>query len=120
MNHSAILMVIIWALWFLSTPFDYFLDELPFYTTYNYTLAFISTLLVFAWYLVDTKGIGVQSSKKLNIGVLLIPIIFIPYYLVKYKGWKRSVISFSKFAGLLALLIAYSELINYYYSYEAQ
>lgn len=54
----------------------------------------------YAWFIEDAKQAGLVPSKALILGVTTAASICIPYYLLRYKGIKRSLISTGKFFGL--------------------
>ena len=69
-------------------------------------LVFVMMLIyaaVYSWFIQDAKDIGVRPSKALQFGVIVGASLCVPYYLVRYKGWKRSCISFLKFSLLFML-----------------
>ena len=57
----------------------------------------------YIWFIEDAKELGIIPSKALMIGVIAGASISIPYYLLRYKGFKRSLLSAGKFAGLFAV-----------------
>lgn len=58
---------------------------------------------VYFWFIQDAKEIGLKPSKALRIGVLVGASLCIPYYLIRYKGWRRASLSFLKFCLLFLL-----------------
>ncbi len=115
MKQSTIYMLVLWGLVFLSTPFDYLLEDKSFYNAYVFTSSIILLFIIFAWFISDARELGVKPSNGLKIGVILLAVIFVPYYLVKHKGWHRSFKSFVKFLAFLIPLILYELLFEYYY-----
>ena len=112
-------MIALWAIFFLLTPFDYLLIEQSFYDAYVLIQIPVLMFFTFAWFVTDARNLDIQPSYGLKIGVVFLSIIFIPFYLVKYKGWKKSLVSFGKFFALLIPLIIYDALFEYYYYYNA-
>lgn len=55
------------------------------------TLWFIlcGAFLVFAWYRIDAEQIGYRRSLGLNVGVVGIAVIALPYYFFRSRGTKR-------------------------------
>ena len=54
----------------------------------------------YAWFIEDARELGLNTSKALIVGVTTAASICIPYYLLRYKGLKRSLVSGGKFFGL--------------------
>ena len=53
----------------------------------------IGVLLIFAWYRFDSAQTGYRRSAGLNIAVIAIAIIGLPYYFFRSRGAKRSLIA---------------------------
>ncbi|MFC5577101.1 hypothetical protein ACFPOA_03610 [Lysobacter niabensis] len=67
------------------------------------------TFLIFAWYHVDARQCGYRRSIWLNIGVILLAIVAMPYYFFRTRGLKGGLLS----TGLaLALLVGTSVLTD--------
>lgn len=58
--------------------------------------------LIFAWYRIDARQHGYRRSIWLNIGVILLAIVAMPYYFFRTRGLKRGLVS----TGLALLLMA--------------
>jgi len=97
------------------TPFDYLLSEKSFYGAYALVSTITLLFLMFAWFISDARELGIKPSAGLKLGVILAGVIFIPYYLVKYKGRQRSYKSFITFLAFLIPLILYTLLFEYFY-----
>ena len=67
----------------------------------------LTVVMVYAasyiWFVEDAKVLGQKPSKALVVGVVTGASICIPYYLLRYKGFKRSVLSVSKFSVLFVV-----------------
>jgi hypothetical protein len=59
------------------------------------------TLLSFAWYRMDSEQIGYRRSVWLNVGVLALAVVALPYYFFRSRGAKRGFIA----VGLFILLL---------------
>ena len=57
----------------------------------------------YIWFVEDAKVLGLNPSKALRVGVVTGASICIPYYLLRYKGFKRSMHSVSKFVVLFVV-----------------
>ena len=62
----------------------------------------LGALLVFSWYHFDSTRAGYRRSKGLNIAVILIAILALPYYFFRSRGAKRGLVATGLF--LLTLL----------------
>lgn len=108
-------MVAFWTISFLTVPFEYLLLDKPFYQQYLIISTLVILFIMFAWFVTDAKETGIKPSIWLKIGVIFIALIFIPYYLVKYKGWNRSYKSFALFFAFAIPLFLYDLLLEYCY-----
>ena len=70
-----------------------------------------ATALVLGWFLADSSELGVKTSPLLKTGVVALAIVAVPYYLLRYKGWRQSLKSFGIFSvffvGYLVVLFAF-------------
>lgn len=57
----------------------------------------------YIWFIEDAKELGMIPSKALTFGIVIGASICIPYYLLRYKGLKRSLFSLGKFVGLFVV-----------------
>lgn len=74
----------------------------------NYPLAsFLLSITTFAWFLTDTREYGYKVSWILKLMVILLPPIAVLYYLFKYKGFKRTLLSIVKFFGFLFVYLLF-------------
>lgn len=62
----------------------------------------LGVLLIFAWYRLDAALSGYRRSTGLNIAVIAIAIIGLPYYFFRSRGAKRGLIATGLF--LLAII----------------
>lgn len=101
--------------WFVMLVFNYtdiyFLGS-RYEVIYFASTALITVFLVFSWFLSDAGENDVIPSTGLKLGVIVIPFITIPYYLLKYKGLKRSCISIVKFVAFLMAVMGVVYLIS--------
>jgi len=84
---------------------------------YNYYLisTIILTLIAFTWFLADANDLNYTPSTLLKIGVIAAGIFVLPYYIIKFKGWRRSMVSFGKVFVFILLYIGYATIIEYVY-----
>lgn len=68
-----------------------------------------ATVLIFTWYYVDAKQINYRRSPLLDIGIIAICLIALPYYFLRSRGFKKSML----YTGALILVvIAWSLLVQ--------
>ncbi len=65
----------------------------------------IGALLIFAWYRLDSTQIGYRRSPWLNVGVIALAIVVLPYYFFRSRGTKRGLIATGLF---LLVFIAFN------------
>ena len=73
----------------------------------------IMALLIFFWYRLDSQQVGYRRSPWLDIGVVGIAIVALPYYFIRSRGAKKGIIC----TGLLLLMYAASVLLAMIGSY---
>jgi hypothetical protein len=80
-------------------------------------LAFLTimALLIFLWYRLDAAEVGYRRSAWLDIGVVGIAIVALPYYLVRSRGAKKGIVG----VGALLLMYVASVLLSWFGSYLA-
>lgn len=66
----------------------------------DYGFAVIGAFLIFAWYHADAKQRGYRRSMWLNIGVILLALVAMPYYFFRTRGFSRGLL-----ATVLGLLL---------------
>jgi len=80
-----------------------------FVTSHKHSLSPLTSQLViviftyaatYIWFMEDVKDTGLIPSKALILGVVTAASICVPYYLVRYKGMKRALLSATRFTGL--------------------
>ena len=96
-------MCTFWATVIITTAFTArFQAEISQFTSQLLVIIF-TYAATYVWFVEDAKELGIIPSKALIIGVITGASICIPYYLLRYKGLKRSLFSFGKFTGLFAV-----------------
>ena len=117
MKKSQILMYAFWVCFLLLSLLDLFQLQ-PTNDGGVYTLAsgIFCAILILMWLNADSQEIGVRVSPLLKVGTVVFAGVAVPVYLIKYKGLRRSLKSFSKFLGFLiaffAILIVSADLGN--------
>jgi hypothetical protein len=68
----------------------------------NTLLSLVCAILVFTWYYLDSDARGYRRTSLLNISIVAVGIVAIPYYLLRSRGAQRGLRACGLF--LLALL----------------
>jgi len=101
-NSKKLVLVLLAALSFLSGIIDqYFYPEQQFPPT---AIAFtvVGIFLIFVWYRLDSDQVGYRRSPWLNVSVVALAIVALPYYFFRSRGVKRGII-YSAFTVLAFL-----------------
>ena len=69
--------------------------------------AFVGVVLSFAWYRFDTDLRGYRRSVLLNIGVIAFPVLALPYYFFRTRGFLRGL---AAVAVMLVSVVLYTVL----------
>jgi hypothetical protein len=78
---------------------------------------FGSTLLVFVWYRVDSDEAGYRRSIWLNVSVLAVSLVALPYYFFRSRGARRgalATLAFFSLAILWGVLVAAGQYAAWY------
>jgi len=68
-------------------------------------LAFLLTTLIFGWYWYDSEYRSYQRTTLLNIAVIAIAILAIPYYLLRSRPVGERLAAMGRFVGFIVLLL---------------
>ena len=68
----------------------------------------LGVILIFSWYRLDTTQTGYRRSPWLNVAVIAIALLGIPYYLFRSRGLKRGLVA----TGLFLLTIVSSGILT--------
>lgn len=68
----------------------------------DYAFAVLGSFLIFAWYHTDAKQRGYRRPTWLDMGIILIAIVAMPYYLFRTRGFKGGLASTA--LGLLLMI----------------
>jgi hypothetical protein len=52
-------------------------------------LVFAMVFLIFLWYRIDADQRGFQRTTLLNVGIVMIAAVAVPYYLIRSRGWQE-------------------------------
>lgn len=64
--------------------------------------AVLGTFLIFAWYRIDARQRGYRRTAWLDIGVILLAVVAMPYYFFRTRGFKGGLASTG--LGLLLMI----------------
>jgi hypothetical protein len=78
-----------------------------------FTIGYITIL--FAWYAIDSDQRGYKRSKSLNVAIVALGVLALPYYLFRTRGAKAGFIAL----GWLVLVGVSIEVLNYVGAYAA-
>jgi len=102
-KKSTRMSVIFWASLMAIGWLDHVFSRAPAAAPYHFASILAISVLFFAWFMADASDLGVAPSRALKVSVLAVAVLAIPYYLLRYKGLKRSLMSMVKFAGFLSV-----------------
>jgi hypothetical protein len=102
-QRSTILMFVFWVSVVVTTAFTALFQAEINQLSSQLLVIIFTYAATYIWFIEDTKELGLIPSKVLTIGVITGASICIPYYLLRYKGLKRSLLSVGKFAGLFVV-----------------
>lgn len=80
---------------------QYFWPEMPL-SMADYAFAVLGSFLIFAWYHTDAKQRGYRRPTWLDIGIILVAIVAMPYYLFRTRGFKGGLVGTT--LGLLLMI----------------
>ena len=71
-------------------------------------LVVVFSFLIFAWYRIDTTQLGYPRTLTLNIGIVALHFLVLPYYFFQSRGVKKGFVA----VGLYVLVLLGSVLIS--------
>ncbi len=104
LKTNIILAVFFWVTVFLVTLVDPYLQKQFSPQLVHISTTILFTILIFMWFLADSKAIEYKPSRLLKVGVVVLAVVAIPIYLVKSKGYKRAGLSLLKFLVFFIVL----------------
>ena len=69
-------------------------------------LNILSSFLIFLWYCRDRDATGRRRSLARNIGVILLPFVTIPWYLMRPQPLRKKLPALLRFVGFVGLMLA--------------
>jgi hypothetical protein len=112
MKRSTVLMCVFWGTVIIVSASSNALHA----TATVLQVQFLTIILIYAsaynWFIQDTKENGLVPSKGLQFGVATAASLCVPYYLIRYKGWKRASYSAVRFSGMFAVSAVLTGLIS--------
>ncbi len=112
MKRNTVLAIAVWLFLALSMLLDLVFLNTVYAQTYNLTVTIVLACLILAWAIADSRTIGVKLSPILKACIVAFGVFAVPYYLIRYKGIRRSMISFGKFFAFAGMLFIYVYLIG--------
>ena len=106
MKKSTILMYLFWLLMISISIFDILVFGNKSNPAYDISTIIITTFVMYYWFVTDASELNITPSVGLKISVICVSIIALPYYLFKYKGFKNTLIAFSKVIGFIIISLA--------------
>jgi hypothetical protein len=109
MKHSTKLALAVWVFLALVVileevfHFDWMTSS-----AYSYGTILIGAVLVFTWFLADTREHGIDASPILKVMVVAIALVAVPYYRFRYMGAKRGFIFVGKVLGGFVALVVFA------------
>lgn len=67
------------------------------------------TIVLFTWYYLDAKQIGYRRSMPLDIAVIAVGLVALPYYFLRSRGLKKGLLYT---LGFILVIVAWSWLAN--------
>lgn len=68
-------------------------------------LNLLSSFFIFLWYCRDRDAAGRRRSLLRNLGVILLPFIAIPWYLMRHQPMRGKVRALLRFLGFIGLML---------------
>lgn len=112
MKKSVILMYVFWLVVLAIQIIDIYVFGSKSNNIYDAITLFIMAFFIYYWFITDAGELNIIPSAGLKVSVVLIAFVALPYYLLKYKGFKRTLISFSKVAGFIIIIVAIQYSLN--------
>jgi hypothetical protein len=72
---------------------------------YSIAAGIVADLLAWNWLLCDAKKCQIKLSWRMQLGAILLFFISYPYYILRYKGIRKSLSSFGLFIGLTVIAL---------------
>lgn len=63
-------------------------------------LVFAMVFLIFLWYRIDADQRGFQRTALLNVAIVMIAAVAVPYYLIRSRGWQEGQLAVLKAIGV--------------------
>ncbi len=79
------------------------------YVTYVFGL--LACAFTSAWFRADAAAEGVRPPRDFDVLVFLVAPLAVPYYLLRYRGWRRGLMALAKLLLAAAATIALSGLL---------
>ena len=99
MKRSTLLLLAFWAIMLGFGLIELLNESVSNNEAYIAISSILTMFIILVWFVEDAREINHTPSLLLKLGVVFLCFISVPYYLIRYKGWKRSLRSFITFLG---------------------
>jgi hypothetical protein len=115
MKKSKKLMLVFWVTAILLDLAEFFYaSDSSDLNPYAVASTFVLSFIMFAWFIADADDIRHKPSYGLKLAIVSLSFLAIPYYLIRYKGWGRALLSMTRFVLILFIYFAVMELLRRY------
>jgi hypothetical protein len=118
MNQKTLLLVALAIASFLAGAVRQFLTPGVAQAPSDIPFLLVGTLLVFLWYRIDSTTRNYQRSALLNVGVIALTAIALPYYFFRSRGVRGGFLALAWFIVLLVASYAL-DLVGSHATYHA-
>ena len=73
------------------------------FDTWMYLVSAASYGFVFSWFILDQRRLGYSASRLSKIGMVAIPVIVLPVYLITTRGMKQGFLAILKWCAVFVL-----------------
>jgi hypothetical protein len=89
------------ALGFVDGAIAYFLFPGQMFAPSSFVISIVALVVIFMWYRSDSDNRAFRRTPVLSIGVVGLPIVALPYYLFRTRGFRHGAL-----ATLVVILVA--------------
>jgi len=120
MNSKTIVLLILAVLAFLTGALGQYIAPGQPYPPTEMAFILAGSALVFAWYLIDTQQRSYKRTVWLNIGVVGLALVALPYYFFRSRGAKSGLVATGLFLLMLLASFAFTSAGQYAIYYGLQ
>lgn len=93
MNKKNLILVALAVVSFFSGAIDQYFQHGSILASEYLIETFVTFFLVYIWYRLDSDEYGYSRSRWLDIGVIALTVVVLPYYFFRSRGAKRGAIA---------------------------